>query len=136
MIKAIICPECGTIEKVNSYDNWKDCPGCYGQGHMYRMLSLVELQMSTHQHYCNGYTEVAQKRTSYMLAMVRYLTIHECLSNACNEYYEAQQAGLDSNAAWKCATEGLNKLYECECGHTEPYGFVPEAGCPLHDTEE
>jgi hypothetical protein len=19
------------------------------------------------------------------------------------------------------------------CGYTEPYGFVPEAGCPIHD---
>lgn len=26
-------------------------------------------------------------------------------------------------------------LVDCgfECGHTEPYGFVPEAGCPIHD---
>ena len=24
---------------------------------------------------------------------------------------------------------------ECgyECGYTEPYGFVPEGGCPIHD---
>ena len=22
------------------------------------------------------------------------------------------------------------------CAHVEPYGWVPEAGCPIHDTEE
>lgn len=22
------------------------------------------------------------------------------------------------------------------CGYTEPYGFVPEAGCPIHDREQ
>lgn len=22
------------------------------------------------------------------------------------------------------------------CGHEEPYGFVAEAGCPVHDVEE
>ena len=21
----------------------------------------------------------------------------------------------------------------CICGYAEPYGFVPEAGCPIHD---
>lgn len=21
----------------------------------------------------------------------------------------------------------------CECGHQDPYGFVPEVGCPVHD---
>jgi len=21
----------------------------------------------------------------------------------------------------------------CACGYTEPYGFVPEADCPIHD---
>ena len=28
--------------------------------------------------------------------------------------------------------------YNCgyACGFTEPYGFVPEAGCPVHDTAE
>ena len=28
--------------------------------------------------------------------------------------------------------------YNCgyACGFTEPYGFVPEAGCPAHDTAE
>jgi hypothetical protein len=23
----------------------------------------------------------------------------------------------------------------CACGITEPYGFVPEAGCPVHDSD-
>ena len=23
----------------------------------------------------------------------------------------------------------------CACGHVEPYGFVPEAECPIHDRE-
>lgn len=28
--------------------------------------------------------------------------------------------------------------YNCgyACGFTEPYGFVPEGGCPIHDTAE
>ena len=24
----------------------------------------------------------------------------------------------------------------CACGYVEPYGFVPEAECPIHDREE
>jgi len=27
----------------------------------------------------------------------------------------------------KCGNEG--------CGYVEPYGFVPECGCPIHDPE-
>jgi len=23
----------------------------------------------------------------------------------------------------------------CECHYTEPYGWVPECGCPVHDPE-
>ena len=23
-----------------------------------------------------------------------------------------------------------------ECGYVEPYGFVPECGCPIHDRKE
>lgn len=27
----------------------------------------------------------------------------------------------------------LMEACPCECGFQEPYGFVPEAGCPVHD---
>ena len=31
----------------------------------------------------------------------------------------------------------LMRLCDCDynCSYTEPYGFVPEAGCPVHDHE-
>jgi hypothetical protein len=29
---------------------------------------------------------------------------------------------------------GAKPSANCECGYVEPYGFVPEADCPEHDT--
>jgi hypothetical protein len=34
------------------------------------------------------------------------------------------------------AHRALRDLYGCACGYTDPYGWVPEAGCPLHDPKE
>ena len=27
----------------------------------------------------------------------------------------------------------LDQSCPCDCGYQEPYGFVPEADCPIHD---
>ena len=47
-------------------------------------------------------------------------------------------AMLDSYLYWK--KRGYNflkgKFMDCACGFAEPYGYVPEAGCPIHDTKE
>ncbi len=40
-----------------------------------------------------------------------------------NDFYITQQQ-LDDLLVNACP---------CECGFQEPYGFVPEAGCPIHD---
>lgn len=44
----------------------------------------------------------------------------------CNlENYELVEAGADSFCDCGACGNG--------CAYTEPYGFVPEAGCPIHD---
>ena len=58
----------------------------------------------------------------------------------------AWQANADSLAIVKCP--GCHRQFPardgqvvdpgpCEfaCGYAEPYGFVPEAGCPVHDLQ-
>lgn len=34
------------------------------------------------------------------------------------------------------STDDLDLHTTCGCGWQEPYGFVPEADCPLHDNAE
>ncbi len=62
-----------------------------------------------------------------------------------NDYNETPGAILNPDAPtwaeWKLlelwSIMGYVLGYGCgqECGYTEPYGFVPECSCPIHDSE-
>ncbi len=50
-----------------------------------------------------------------------------------------QLADMVRNPKPLASTDPVTELprdYPCGCGWQEPYGFVPEADCPEHDTAE
>ena len=52
----------------------------------------------------------------------------KCYSNYTSDDWPAQ-------ITYDACIDRSCKCHECDmaCGYTEPYGFVPEADCPIHD---
>jgi len=101
------CSECGNIYETEGESY---CPACRAQGHLYRLMSAPTLLLSAGKHMRLGYDEVATKRYGIATNLIRYATTLECIRVVGEEYSEAQHEGLDSQAAYKCAVEGLSQL--------------------------
>lgn len=97
------CPECGDIQDLRGLEVTRTvCHKC--TPHIFLMDAqelLMHAEITFHRE---------RKLRDIALNLTRQAAIWECIEKAIAEYSDAQREGLDCNAAWDCAKEGMNEL--------------------------